>query len=164
MSVTTKTGDGGKTSLYTGERVDKGSLRVETYGTIDEVGSALAMARAFSARPEIQEQIYVLQKELTLLMADFASLGSSPRITEEHIRSIEQRIYDAEATLPPIKVFLVPGDTKAGAMLDLARATARRAERCACRLAAEEEVADTDRRFLNRLSDYCFLLVRLEER
>lgn len=62
MSVTTKTGDGGKTSLYTGERVDKGSLRVETYGTIDEVGSALAMARAFSARPEIQEQIYVLQK------------------------------------------------------------------------------------------------------
>lgn len=97
-------------------------------------------------------------------MADFASLGSSPRITEEHIRSIEQRIDDAEATLPPIKVFLVPGDTKAGAMLDLARATARRAERCACRLAAEEEVADTDRRFLNRISDYCFLLMRLEER
>ncbi len=163
MSVTTKTGDKGTTSLYTGERVDKGCLRVETYGTIDEVGSALSMARAFAAKAEVKDRILELQKQLSLLMADFASLNKTPYITAETVKEIESAIVELEEQLPPLKCFLIPGDTKAGAMLDMARTIARRAERCACRLAQETAIAESDRLYLNRISDYCFLLMRLEE-
>ena len=88
MSVTTKTGDGGQTSLYTGERVNKDSQRVETYGTIDELGSALAMARAFAGQDEVRDRIFRLQQQLSLLMADFASCDQEPRITADS--AIEQ--------------------------------------------------------------------------
>jgi cob(I)alamin adenosyltransferase len=134
MSVTTKTGDKGQTSLYTGERVDKDCQRVETYGTIDELGSALAMARAFAEKAEVRERILKLQQLLSQLMADFASCGQQPYITAEMVLAIEQEIAAVEGRLPALTRFLVPGDTKAGAMLDMARSTARRAERCACRL------------------------------
>ncbi|TYZ24914.1 cob(I)yrinic acid a,c-diamide adenosyltransferase [Selenomonas ruminis] len=163
MSVTTKTGDKGMTSLYTGERVDKGCLRVEVYGTIDEAGSALSMARAFAQKPEVKDRILALQKQLSLLMADFASLGKTPYITAETVADIEGAIAALEEKLPPLNCFLIPGDTKAGAMLDMARTIARRAERAACRLAQETPVAESDRLFLNRVSDYCFLLMRCEE-
>ena len=163
MSVTTKTGDKGQTSLYTGERVDKDCQRVETYGTIDELGSALAMARAFAEKAEVRERILKLQQQLSQLMADFASCGQQPYITAEMVLAIEQEIAAVEGRLPALTRFLVPGDTKAGAMLDMARSTARRAERCACRLSRETTIAESDRLFLNRISDYIFLLMRLEE-
>ena len=163
MSVTTKTGDGGQTSLYTGERVDKDSQRVETYGTIDELGSALAMARAFAGQDEVRDRIFRLQQQLSLLMADFASCDQEPRITADSVRDIETEIAAVEGRLPALTRFLIAGDTKSGAMLDMARSTARRAERRACRLTKEEPVADSDCVFLNRLSDYIFLLMRLEE-
>ncbi len=163
MSVTTKTGDKGMTSLYTGERVEKGCLRVETYGIIDEAGSALSMARAFATKSEVKNRIFALQKNLSLLMADFASLNQTPYITAEIVKEIEREIAALEEQLPPLKSFLIPGDTKAGAMLDMARTVARRAERCACRLAKETAIAEADRLYLNRISDYCFLLMRLEE-
>ena len=163
MSVTTKTGDKGTTSLYTGERVEKSCLRVEVYGTIDEAGSALSMARAFATKAEVKDRILALQKQLSLLMADFASLNKAPYITAETVTEIEGAIAELEEKLPPLKCFLIPGDTKAGAMLDMARTIARRAERAACRLAQETAVAESDRRYLNRISDYCFLLMRFEE-
>ena len=163
MSVTTKTGDGGQTSLYTGERVNKDSQRVETYGTIDELGSALAMARAFAGQDEVRDRIFRLQQQLSLLMADFASCDQEPRITADSVRDIEAEIAAVEGRLPALTRFLIAGDTKSGAMLDMARSTARRAERRAGRLTKEEPVADSDRVFLNRLSDYIFLLMRLEE-
>ena len=163
MSVTTKTGDKGQTSLFTGERVEKGCLRVETYGTVDEVGSALAMAREIKKKTEVKKRILELQKQLSLLMADLASMGKEPYITAETVAGIEKEIHALEDILPPLKGFLIPGDTKAGAMLDMARTIARRAERCACRLTTEATVAESDRLFLNRISDYCFLLMRLEE-
>lgn len=163
MSVTTKTGDKGETSLYTGERVKKSSLRVETYGTIDEICSALAMARAAATKPEVRDSILSLQKKLSLLMADFASLGREPIITAETVQEIEAAITATEEKLPPLNGFIVPGDTQAGAALDLARTVTRRAERLALRLAAEEDVAPSDLIYLNRVSDYVFLLMRLEE-
>ena len=163
MSVTTKTGDKGLTSLYTGERVDKDCQRVETYGTIDELGSALAMARAFAEKAEVRERILKLQQQLSQLMADFASCGQQPYITAEMVLALEQELAAVEGRLPALTRFLVPGDTKAGAMLDMARSTARRAERCACRLSRETTIAESDRLFLNRISDYIFLLMRLEE-
>jgi ATP:cob(I)alamin adenosyltransferase len=163
MSVTTKTGDKGQTSLFTGERVDKDSLRVEVYGTIDEVDAALAMARAFSEKDEVTKRIYGVQQKLGRLMADFASLGKEPLITAADVKAMEDDITVLEDALPEQNSFIIPGDTKAGAMLDHARTVVRRAERLAIRLAKTEAVAESDRLFLNRLSDYCYLLMRLEE-
>ena len=75
MGVYTKTGDKGQTGLYTGERVDKDSIRVETYGIIDEMNSALGMARAFCEKDDVRQMIHALQKDVALFMADIASLG-----------------------------------------------------------------------------------------
>ena len=163
MSITTKTGDNGETSLLTGERVKKSGLRVDTYGTLDEVDSALGLARAFSDKDDVAERILKLQRKLPALMADFASCGTEPRITMEDVREIESWCDDVESDLPEEHAFIIPGGSQSGAMLDLARTTARRAERCACRLAEAEEVAESDLVYLTRLSDYCYLLMRLEE-
>ena len=163
MSITTKTGDNGETSLLTGERVKKSGLRVDTYGTLDEVDSALGLARAFSDKDDVAERILKLQRKLPALMTDFASCGTEPRITMDDVREIESWCDDVESDLPEEHAFIIPGGSQSGAMLDLARTTARRAERCACRLAESEEVAASDRIYLNRLSDYCYLLMRLEE-
>ena len=151
MSVTTKTGDKGQTSLFTGERVDKDSLRVEVYGTIDEVDAALAMARAFSEKDEVTKRIYGVQQKLGRLMADFASLGKEPLIIAADVKAMEDDITVLEDALPEQNSFIIPGDTKAGAMLDHARTVVRRAERLAIRLAKTEAVAESDRLFLNRL-------------
>lgn len=88
--VYTKTGDKGSTSLYTGERLSKASLRVEAYGTIDELQAVLGVARAFSEHDDIQQVIYGIQKELWQLMADVASLGQEPTITDAHIENLEK--------------------------------------------------------------------------
>ena len=163
MGVYTKTGDKGETGLYTGERVRKSSLRVEAYGTVAELDSALAMARAFCRRDEVRQKILALQKLLPLLMADLASVGTQPLIKKEHTEELEHGMDAMEAALPPLACFIVPGDTQGGAALDFARTVARRAERCFCRLAETEDTHEEDRVFLNRLSDYCFLLMRIEE-
>lgn len=163
MGVYTKTGDKGQTSLYTGQRVDKDSLRVETYGIIDEMNSALAMARAFCKSEEIKTYVHMLQKDVSLLMADLASLDAEPMITESHIKNLEMEMDEIEGRVGPLREFIVPGDTQGGAMLDLARTIARRAERQMLRLGREETVHETDRLYINRLSDYCFMLMRLED-
>ena len=163
MSVYTKTGDDGTTGLYTGERVPKNSLRVQVYGTIDEANSALAMSRAFAQNSDVKEKIYKLQKLMPLLMADLASLNQPPMIKEEHIKALETEIDEMEAMLPKLTAFIVPGDSQAGAFLDLARTVTRRAERLILTLAESEEVHEIDKLFLNRLSDYCFMLMRIED-
>ena len=129
MSITTKTGDNGETSLLTGERVKKSGLRVDTYGTLDEVDSALGLARAFSDKDDVAERILKLQRKLPALMADFASCGTESRITMEDVREIESWCDDVESDLPEEHAFIIPGGSQSGAMLDLARTTARRAER-----------------------------------
>ena len=163
MSIYTKTGDAGETGLYTGECVKKSSLRVAVYGTVDELDSVLGLARASVAKAEVRERVLVLQKKLPALMADLASRAQEAMIAEADVAALEQAMDELEGRLPPLTSFLVPGDTQGGAALDHARTVTRRAERLFCRLAEEEEVHDTDRRYLNRLSDYCFLLMRLEE-
>lgn len=163
MSIYTKTGDAGETGLYTGERVRKSSLRVAAYGTVDELDSVLGLARASVAKAEVRERVLTLQKKLPALMADLASRAQEAMIAEADVAALEQAMDELEGRLPPLTSFLVPGDTQGGAALDHARTVTRRAERLFCRLAEEEEVHDTDRRYLNRLSDYCFLLMRLEE-
>jgi len=163
MKIYTKTGDKGLTSLYTGERVDKNSLRVQTYGAIDEIDSALGIARAFVEGEDVREKIFTLQKLLPRLMADFASLNREPLITSDDVTQLESGMDALESSLPPLREFLIPGTSKGGAFLDLARTITRRAERLACELSKSEEVHESDKIFLNRLSDYCFLLMRREE-
>ena len=160
MKVYTKTGDEGMTSLYTGERVEKDSPRVAAYGTIDEINSALALARSFSEIPDLQKKILEIQKTLPRLMADLASINRPPTIKDSDIQAIEDDIDLIDKNLPPLKSFVIPGDTKAGAFLDLARTTARRAERKLYKMSRLDAVYEVDRIYLNRLSDYLFMLMR----
>ena len=140
MSITTKTGDGGETSLFTGERVRKNSVRVETYGTIDEISSALAMARALCQKDEVRERLYPLQKKLSFLMADLASLHKEPMIDDAAVEALEKEMLGLESRLPVLTAFIIPGDTPGGSMLDFARTTTRRAERRVLTLAETEPV------------------------
>ena len=163
MKIYTKTGDDGKTSLFTGERLGKDDPRVQTYGTVDEINSVLGMARAFSEVDEVREKILQLQKVLPRLMADLASMNKPALIHENDVATLESEMDEMDKLLPPLKSFLIPGSTKSGAILDLARTVTRRAERNFCKLGRFEAVHEVDGLFLNRLSDYCFMLMRVEE-
>ncbi len=160
--VYTRTGDKGTTGLFTGQRVSKGSLRVETYGTVDEADSVLGMARAFAVHEEVKEAVFSVQKALWQLMADVASMGKEPRITDTDITAMEHAIDTFDAKLEPLNHFIVPGESKSSSFLDLARAVVRRAERNFWRLGETEDIHEVDVRYLNRLSDFCFILSRYE--
>lgn len=162
-AVYTRTGDKGTTGLYTGQRVPKQSLRVEAYGTVDEITSALGMARANVKREDVKETIFNIQKLLMSVMADIASLNlPEPYIKEDHVKLFEATIDKFDAMLEPLGHFIIPGDTVGAAALDIARTTTRRAERCLLRLAETEEVNPQVLICLNRLSDLCFILARVE--
>ena len=162
-AVYTRTGDKGTTGLYTGQRVPKQSLRVEAYGTVDEITSALGMARANVKREDVKETIFNIQKLLMSVMADIASLNlPEPYIKEDHVKLFEATIDKFDAMLQPLGHFIIPGDTVGAAALDMARTTTRRAERCLLRLAETEEVNPQVLICLNRLSDLCFILARVE--
>lgn len=162
-AVYTRTGDKGTTGLYTGERVAKTSARVEAYGTLDEINSALGLARATVKRDDVRETIFSVQKLLMSMMADVASLNlPQPYITEEHVKLFESTIDKFDGMLEPLSHFLIPGDTLGAGALDIARTTTRRAERQLLRLAAEEAVNPQLLICVNRLSDLCFILARTE--
>lgn len=160
--VYTRTGDRGKTSLYTGERVSKDSLRVEAYGSVDEADSVLGQARAFAVHENVKSTIYKLQKDLWMLMADVASVGNEPNIKPEDVTELERLIDSYTESLQPLDHFLVTGETKSESFLNAARSVVRRAERAMWRLNESEPVNEVDIRYLNRLSDLCFTLGRYE--
>ncbi len=160
--VYTKTGDKGTTGLYTGERVDKDSLRVESYGTIDELDSVLGMARCVATHENVKGTILTVQSNLWKLMADIASVNLEPTITEDHVKELEKTIDKYDAKLEPVSSFIIPGPTYSAAVLDLARTVTRRAERALWRLKKEEEVHESNLLYLNRLSDLCYILSRVE--
>ena len=160
--VYTRTGDRGKTSLYTGERVSKDSLRVEAYGSVDEADSVLGQARAFAVHENVKSTIYMLQKVLWMLMADVSSVGIEPTIKPEDVTELERLIDSYTESLQPLDHFLVPGETKSESFLNAARSVVRRAERAMWRLNESEPVNEVDIRYLNRLSDLCFTLGRYE--
>ena len=160
--VYTRTGDRGKTSLYTGERVSKDSLRVEAYGSVDESDSVLGQARAFAVHENVKSTIYKLQKDLWMLMADVASVGNEPNIKPEDVTELERLIDSYTESLQPLDHFLVPGETKSESFLNAARSVVRRAEKPMSILIESEPVNEVDIRYLNRLSDLCFTLGRYE--
>ena len=163
MKVYTKTGDKGTTGLLTGERIEKDSVRVEAYGTIDEINSALGLARVWCTKTDVKDIIYSAQKTLMMIMADLASIHSDTHyISEENSRQLEQLIDKLDAQLPPLQAFIIPGGNAGAAALDLARTVTRRAERQVLRLSRQEEVNKHILITLNRLSDLCFMLARVE--
>ena len=154
-SVYTKTGDQGTTGLYTGERVKKSSLRVEAYGTIDELQAFLGLARA---------ELLDIERSLWTLMADIASLNQAPQITDQQVKHLEKVIDRFDAKLEPLAEFILPGENKSSAYLHVSRTVARRAERDLWRVLDDgESVHESNLRYLNRLSDLCFILSRVEE-
>ncbi len=162
-NVYTRTGDKGTTALLSGERVPKQSLRVEAYGSIDEITSALGLARSLVLRDDVRETIYKVQQLLMSLMADVASLNlPDPYIKPEHVSLLEQTIDHFDSLLKPLSRFIIPGDLQGAAALDMARTITRRAERACLRVSEKEHINENALICLNRLSDLCFILARVE--
>lgn len=164
MSIVTKTGDGGTTGLWSGERISKDDLRVECYGTIDELSSALGVARHSCKCAVVLESILSLQKDLYRVATELASPSRIPAspVTEADEQRLVTTIHTLESELKLVG-FVVPGMTSGSAALDVARTIARRAERRIVSLASRENVGMELRRFVNRTSDFLFVLARKEE-
>lgn len=160
--VYTRTGDQGETSLVGGARVSKAALRVEAYGDVDELNCVIGLARAGFADEEINEVLGLIQNDLFTLGADLASPTeiAVPRIDESFVKKLEDLADRFLSELEPLKEFILPGGSQAGALLHLARTVARRSERRAVALSLTEELNPETIVYLNRLSDLLFILAR----
>ena len=167
MKIYTKKGDDGTTGLCSGERVDKSSLRVETYGTVDELNSIIGIVVASNPPERIQIAMRKLNNILFNLGSDLATLLSTntgfitPRISEKEISWLENIIDEYTAEMPPLKHFILPGATLSSAYLHQARTVCRRAERLAVRLSKQENIGEFILKFMNRLSDFLFTAARM---
>jgi cob(I)alamin adenosyltransferase len=164
MSIMTKTGDSGDTGLWSGERIGKDDIRVEAYGTIDELSSALGAARHLCMQDEVLFAIEQMQRLLFRVAGELASIGTpfDRPITCRDEEMVAGRTASLEGRIP-LRGFVLPGMTQGSAALDIARTTARRAERRVIALSRREPVSMELRILLNRLSDYLFMLARAEE-
>lgn len=161
--VVTKTGDKGHTALIGGQRVSKGSLRVTAYGEVDELNSMLGLASAHLKDQACIEMIQEVQHRLFTVGADLASPNGVevPRISNEHIERLEQMLDGLMDELPPLEEFILPGGGPGGATLHLARTVARRCERTVVLLNEQVEINELTIVYLNRLSDFLFVLARV---
>ncbi len=163
----TRTGDKGETSLYTGRRVGKDSVRVQAYGSVDELNSQVGLARAsFSRKIEkIDTMLRKVQRDLFVLGGDLATdtekSASVPRIGSEHVDKLEGMVDSTLAGLEKLTRFILPNGGLAGSQLHVARAVCRRAERDVIILSRTEKVNPEVVRYLNRLSTLLFDLARL---
>lgn len=158
MIITTKTGDHGSTSLYTGERVEKDDLRIELNGEMDELNALLGLCKAQSGQ---QEPFETLQRQLTDVMTIVASNGKAE---EDTLLALQQSVDKMEAHIAEVGrhrrfTFLLPGRNVADATLHLARAKARTCERRFVTLNRQMSFPEVVRIYLNRLSDYLFSLI-----
>lgn len=173
MSIATKTGDEGETSLMYGRRVPKTHERVDAYGCVDELNSALGLARASASDPSLKEQILAIQKELVTVMGELATAPEDlrryakdgfPVTTSSMTARLTSVVDDLESKLGKFKDWSIPGNTADSAALEFARTVCRRAERRVAALPSHSEGNPEILRFLNRLSDVCWLLARYAER
>jgi cob(I)alamin adenosyltransferase len=170
MRIYTKKGDGGTTGLlFGGPRISKADLRTDAYGTTDEAVSALGLARAGLADGPLAELVLRLQRELFVVGAELAThldrrsrlTAGTTRVTEEMVTALELEIDGLEADHPMPAEFVLPGESMAGAALDLARTTVRRAERRAVALSSAGGLPDSHVvPYLNRLADLLFVMAR----
>lgn len=168
MKIYTKKGDQGETSLFGGTRVPKSSARIEAYGTVDELNSVLGVAASHGLSVKGSQWITQVQQDLFVLGADLATPPDSKtrinRIEKNAIEFLEQAIDQMEETLPQLKNFILPGGSPQGAALHLARTVCRRAERATVACAKTEELSELTIKYLNRLSDFFFVLARFENK
>lgn len=165
--IVTKAGDGGKTRLVTGEPVSKASARVAAYGAVDEVNSAIGVARLHTtAKPTLDAILERVQNDLFDLGADLATPNSPDlkfeplRIQASQVDRLEAEVDQLNDQLEPLTSFILPGGSPAAAHLHLARAIARRAERDIVALADVEAISPEAIKFMNRLSDLLFVAAR----
>lgn len=164
MKIYTKTGDAGQTSLFGGQRLSKDDLRIEAYGTVDELNACLGLLRDHLTDASVRETLWVIQNRLFTIGAHLATApgktGVGPDLEEADVELLEQGIDSMEAQLPPLRNFILPGGHPAVSFCHLARTVCRRAERRVVSLANQETVPEILIRYLNRLSDYLFVLGR----
>jgi cob(I)alamin adenosyltransferase len=173
MKIYTKQGDDGTTGLFGGDRVPKDDLRVQAYGAVDELNSALGLAhaRVFRAETRGQDSIAIdevlknIQIDLFVLGADLATPKGKetsylPRLDNTHVEALERLIDELDGQLPELKNFILPGGGSIGSILHYARAVCRRAERLTVTLARAEDVSAIGLQYLNRLGDLLFVLAR----
>jgi ATP:cob(I)alamin adenosyltransferase len=169
MKIYTKTGDLGETGLFGGERVSKNSLRIEAYGTVDELNSVLGLAATEVKGEGVKELLEKIQNELFTMGSDLATPDTEknkklnvPRISDQFSLEAEQAIDHYNSLVPPLTVFVLPGGTKSASLLHLARTVCRRAERRVVAVNMAEQINKNIVIFLNRLSDLFFVLARYE--
>lgn len=164
MKIYTKTGDKGKTSLFGGKRLAKDHDRIEAYGTVDELNSQLGLIRDSIEQEAIRSLIKTIQNRLFTIGSNLASDPDkeliTPDIFESDIEALEQAIDQMNTELPELKNFILPGGHPVVSYCHLARCICRRAERRVVTLAQQEKVEEIIIRYLNRLSDYLFVLSR----
>ncbi len=166
MKVYTKTGDKGETSLYDGTRVRKDSVRVESYGTVDELNSHLGFASHFVDNDDIKEKLFKIQKKLFFVAGELATKEEGKfknGVTDEDIKSMENWIDEYLAKIEKVDSFIIPGSSQGSAALHVARTVCRRAERRILALAREDDVRPTVIKFVNRLSDTIYTFARFLE-
>ena len=170
LKIYTKTGDDGTTGLLGSQRVRKDDLRIEAYGTIDELNAVLGIARSCGVGKIADEFLAKVQNELFAVGSALADPNPEGPfhsvITSRHVQGIEDQIDVLEADLPELKQFILPGGTPASSQIHLARTICRRAERLAVKLSHEpgEHVSSHWLIYLNRLSDALFVLARFVNR
>ncbi len=166
MKIYTKTGDKGKTGLFNGKRVDKFELRVECYGTIDELNSIIGLARTFCNSEELCKDLSKVSAKLFNLGADlatpldFESEFKPRRIDLQDIEFLEKLIDSYTSRIPKLNSFILPGGVPSAAFLHQARTVCRRAERRIVLLTQQQDIGEFIIIFVNRLSDYLFTASR----
>jgi cob(I)alamin adenosyltransferase len=166
MKIYTKTGDAGTTALFGGKRVSKADLRIDTYGTVDELNSWVGVLRDQSANSERQEELIEIQDRLFTIGSILATEPGNtkvkiPALGESDIHFLEKKIDAMDAALEPMKFFVLPGGDQSVSFCHVARTVCRRAERLVIALHAHEPVDAMVIKYMNRLSDYLFMLSRM---
>jgi cob(I)alamin adenosyltransferase len=163
MKIYTRTGDKGETSLFGGKRVPKNSLRVDTYGIVDELNSAVGVVLAHVSPEEkkLRDLLVSIQHDLLLIGSSLANPVQKPLpYLQKREKVFERHIDQMTEKLPELRNFILPGGGKAGAFLHLARTICRRAERRVVQLSREEPIEEGILRYFNRLSDLLFTMAR----
>jgi cob(I)alamin adenosyltransferase len=168
--VYTRTGDDGTTGLGGGQRVGKDTLRIEAYGTVDELNSQIGVVLASGVNETIapplrgiQNELFHLGSDLCILEEDKAKIPA-PRIEERHVVALEKLMDRLSEELAPLENFILPGGSASAAQLHVARTICRRAERLLVGLSREEAIGPWTVRYLNRLSDALFVMARHENK
>ncbi len=168
MKIYTKTGDKGKTSLYDGTRIDKNDIRVESYGTVDELNSVLGVARQYCDDDRIREILFKIQRKLFNVGGELATKDAEKfpeKVTEQDVVWLENIIDDYVDLMGREEAFqfIIPGSNLFSAYMHVARTVCRRAERRVLSLSEKEQVSEDLMKFVNRLSDAIYSMARYGE-